>query len=235
MKERNFYSDEFEQLIREKTEQYKMYPSERVWKGVHNSLHTKRRWFIGSMSLLVTGILFLAGRELIMPSGRPAGARKPATTAASIADATKPSVTENIPHAPLTAFHSPNTASAATRRTTAAGNELTEEDLDPSYKGISITLSHPVINPSDLSEWLSRVKLPDHAPDLTVIAAKTSADAGRVPEEGIKAGARSATETASSRETADDSRGVIEDADADGLTARAVLESLGGKSAAQAR
>jgi hypothetical protein len=49
MKESNFYSDEFEQLIREKTEQYKMYPSENVWKGVHNSLHTKRKWFIGSV------------------------------------------------------------------------------------------------------------------------------------------------------------------------------------------
>src|ERR1051326_8461946 len=70
MKESSFYSEDFEQLIREKTEQYKMYPSERVWKGVHNSLHTKRRWFIGSMALLVTGILFFAGRELISPSSR---------------------------------------------------------------------------------------------------------------------------------------------------------------------
>ena len=68
MKESNFYSDEFEQLIREKTEQYKMYPSENVWKGVHNSLHTKRKWFIGSMAVLVTGILFFSGKELLTPS-----------------------------------------------------------------------------------------------------------------------------------------------------------------------
>jgi len=66
--ERNFYSDEFEQLIREKTEQYKMYPSEKVWKGVYSSLHTKKRWFIAGMSLLVTGIILLAGRELLSPS-----------------------------------------------------------------------------------------------------------------------------------------------------------------------
>src|SRR5882757_2160348 len=104
MKESNFYSDEFEQLIREKTEQYKMYPSERVWKGVHNSLHTKRRWFIGSMAFLVTGILFLAGRELIAPSNHLATLRKPATAAGSDAnvsgDATKPSIAEELPHAP---------------------------------------------------------------------------------------------------------------------------------------
>src|ERR1700749_1156783 len=81
MKESNFYSDEFEQLIREKTEQYKMYPSEKVWKGVHNSLHTKRKWFIGTMALLVGGILFFAGRELISPSAHPSLASKtPAIT-----------------------------------------------------------------------------------------------------------------------------------------------------------
>src|ERR1700733_13483741 len=76
MKESNFYSDEFEQLIREKTEQYKMYPSEKVWKGIHGSLHTKRRWFIGSMSLLITGILFFAGKELIAPASRPGLSKK---------------------------------------------------------------------------------------------------------------------------------------------------------------
>ncbi len=76
MKESNFYSDDFEQLIREKTEQYKMYPSENVWKGVHSSLHTKRKWFIGSMAAMVIGILFFSGRELIAPSGHPVLARK---------------------------------------------------------------------------------------------------------------------------------------------------------------
>jgi Outer membrane protein beta-barrel domain len=82
MMESNFYSDEFEQLIREKTEQYKMYPSEKVWKGVYSSLHTKKRWFIAGMSVLVTGIIFVAGKELIAPSGHAAAAKKPALTAA---------------------------------------------------------------------------------------------------------------------------------------------------------
>ena len=98
MKESSFYSDDFEQLIREKTEQYKMYPSERVWKGVHNSLHTKRKWFIGSMSLLVTGILFFAGRELISPSSRSVATRKPATTAAPVAEVQKTWLAAHAPH-----------------------------------------------------------------------------------------------------------------------------------------
>src|SRR5580698_6729232 len=90
MKESNFYSDEFEHLIREKTEQYKMYPSENVWKGVHNSLHTKRKWFIGSMALLVTGILYFSGKELIAPSTHAAIAHKAGATAGADLAATDP-------------------------------------------------------------------------------------------------------------------------------------------------
>ncbi len=65
--ERDFYNEEFEELIRQKTDQYKMYPSDSVWKGIYNSLHTRRRRFIAGMSVLITGILFLAGKELLAP------------------------------------------------------------------------------------------------------------------------------------------------------------------------
>ncbi|GGB07804.1 outer membrane beta-barrel protein [Puia dinghuensis] len=234
MKESSFYSDDFEQLIREKTEQYKMYPSEKVWKGVHNSLHTKRRWFIGSMALLVTGILFLAGRELIAPSSHAIALRKAAK--GSTADfATKPPLAENIPNAPLTAYHSPAAAVANVRRNAAAGSTILE-DQDLAYRGISITLSNPVINPSDLSEWLSRVQLPDRAPDLAVIAARTPAtDAGKTPEDVTKPGARTGGETASLRESGDESRESIDETGADGLTAHGVLESLSARGTERAR
>src|SRR5258708_4978238 len=209
MKESNFYSDDFEQLIREKTEQYKVYPYERVWKGVHNSLHTKRRWFIGSMSLLVTGILFLAGRELIAQSGHTTVLRKPAPAAASVTEAAKPYLVAHTPHSTLASLHSSNTSSSASHRTNAAENDPVQEQ-DPGYKDISITLSHPVIDASDLSGWLSQVQLPDHAPEITVIAARTTgADAARMPEDGLKTAAKPGAETAS-----------------EGLTARGVLESL---------
>jgi len=66
--ERKFYNDEFEELIRQKTDQYKMYPSDKVWKGIYNSLHTKRRRFIAGMSVLVIGFLMIAGKELLMPA-----------------------------------------------------------------------------------------------------------------------------------------------------------------------
>jgi hypothetical protein len=46
----------FEQFIKEGADQYRMYPSEKVWKGVHNALHTRRRrWIIGFTVLLFVG------------------------------------------------------------------------------------------------------------------------------------------------------------------------------------
>ena len=235
MKESSFYSDDFEQLIREKTEQYKMYPSERVWKGVHNSLHTKRKWFIGSMALLVTGILFFAGRELITPSSHSAVTRKPATTAGLVAEAPKPWLAAHVPHAPLASLHPSTPSSSAVRHNIAADID-DADDQDPGYKGISITISHPVMDPSDLSGWVNRVQLPDHAPALTVIAARTIAldasktpeDGSKTPEDGTKAGNKTGADLASNHESAEGS-------DADGLNAHGVLESLGARGGEAAR
>jgi Outer membrane protein beta-barrel domain len=67
MKERNLYNDEFERQLKEKADQFKMYPSDRVWNEVHSSLHTRKRRFVVGMSFLIGSILFLAGIELISP------------------------------------------------------------------------------------------------------------------------------------------------------------------------
>jgi hypothetical protein len=203
MKENNFYSDDFEQLIRGKTEQYKMYPSENVWKGVHNALHTRRKWFIASMAALVTGILFFAGKELITPS-RVITLHRPASAVGAVSDAANndngaddanrssaAGAAENMvlgandltAAAPLAAIRS--STSAGTRRGGVTGSDDTEE-RDASFPGISITLGHPVLTQSDLSEWLSHVvKLPEQAPDLAVIAAHPSlSEQGRIAEDG---------------------------------------------------
>ena len=92
MKERNFFDDDLEDLVRQKTDQYKMYPSDKVWKGIYNSLHTRRRRFIFGMSFLITGILFFAGKELLVPSRHPSLAKRVASS--NIVEA-KPSVGVN--------------------------------------------------------------------------------------------------------------------------------------------
>jgi hypothetical protein len=74
--DRNTYNDEFEDLIREKTDHYKMYPSNRVWKEVYGALHAKRRRFVFGMTVLISGILMMAGKELLFPSRHTESFRK---------------------------------------------------------------------------------------------------------------------------------------------------------------
>ena len=168
MKESNFYSDEFEQLIREKTEQYKMYPSENVWKGVHNSLHTKRKWFIGSMAFLVTGILFFSGRELLAPSHsnlHKLASSVTTTTDNGNNDAIRSGQTEDNAHVSLVRMHTTNTAASLARHLSNTDNNSEEPDQPSNH--FAITISHPVVSQPDLSELLSHaVQLPGETPSL---------------------------------------------------------------------
>ena len=42
--EKNFYQDNFEQLLKEASDNFRMYPSKRVWHGIYNDLHPGRKW-----------------------------------------------------------------------------------------------------------------------------------------------------------------------------------------------
>ena len=66
--ERGFHNDDFEQLIRQKADQYKMFPSENTWKGIHRSLHTRRKWYGLGLLLFLGGISYLASLQLMAPS-----------------------------------------------------------------------------------------------------------------------------------------------------------------------
>jgi len=253
MKESNFYSDEFEHLIREKTEQYKMYPSENVWKGVHNSLHTKRKWFIGSMAFLVTGILFLSGRELIAPSGRSAVKKLAAAggplTEGSGADLSKTNQPEDNSLTSFVRLRPANASNAAMRRNTTAGNSGGEE-ADQSFNHFVITISDPVVSQPALSVFLSHaVRLPGQAPSLiatreVVVEPATKPAADEHAEPGLLDSwlVRNAPESSAGRkaidgspvrngaeglhESADGSREAGHESESDDAAARSVLESL---------
>ncbi|HEX2684764.1 MAG TPA: hypothetical protein VHL77_12555, partial [Ferruginibacter sp.] len=59
--EKEFYYDEFEQLIKEKADQFRMYPSKRVWHSIYNNLHPSRRWPSMLISLLLLTSLMTIG------------------------------------------------------------------------------------------------------------------------------------------------------------------------------
>lgn len=64
--ERNFYNEEFEQFLKQKSDQYKMYPSDRVWNNVYKSLHNTRRWTgLGIVLFFITGTALLS-REVLL-------------------------------------------------------------------------------------------------------------------------------------------------------------------------
>ena len=59
--EQKFYTDDFEKMLREKADDFKMIPSRRVWHSIYNDLHPSRRWPSVAMSLLLIGALLFTG------------------------------------------------------------------------------------------------------------------------------------------------------------------------------
>ena len=59
--DREFHTDEFEQLLKEKSDQFRMYPSKRVWHSIYNNLHPSRRWPSAAMSIFLFISLGLIG------------------------------------------------------------------------------------------------------------------------------------------------------------------------------
>src|SRR3989442_4176626 len=54
--EKNFKNVNFENFIKENADQYRMYASEKTWKGIYKALHIRRRWFgIGFLFSIVAG------------------------------------------------------------------------------------------------------------------------------------------------------------------------------------
>lgn len=51
--ERNIHIDEFEEFLKEKADQYKMYPSDKAWDNIHRSVHPRKKWAYLSLTLLL--------------------------------------------------------------------------------------------------------------------------------------------------------------------------------------
>ena len=54
--ERKFHMDEFESFLRDKADQYKLYPSDKVWGNINKSLHPRKKWPFVAMALLMVGV-----------------------------------------------------------------------------------------------------------------------------------------------------------------------------------
>ncbi len=59
--ERKFYTDNFEQLLKDKADEFRMYPSKRVWHSIYNDLHPGRKWPSVAVSLALMIVLLVVG------------------------------------------------------------------------------------------------------------------------------------------------------------------------------
>lgn len=59
--ENNFYNDHFEQFLKETVDDFRMYPSKRVWSSIYNNLHPGRKWPSLATSLLIIVTITLFG------------------------------------------------------------------------------------------------------------------------------------------------------------------------------
>jgi hypothetical protein len=154
--ERNFYTDDFEQLIRQKADQYKMYPSDHVWKGVHRALHGRRRWYWTGLAVLLLGAGFFTA-DLLMKE----------RTVAPLASKIQPSLTDAQQagqQAQLLA-----TRSATTNLNSANSSPERINDQNPEYFGLnSIETSIPFINYPALKENSSFIDLSTIADKIAV-------------------------------------------------------------------
>ncbi|MEO8769278.1 MAG: outer membrane beta-barrel protein [Ferruginibacter sp.] len=58
--EKKFYTDDFEQFLKDTTDDFRMYPSKRVWNSLYNNLHPGRKWpSLAVCLLLVSSIIFI--------------------------------------------------------------------------------------------------------------------------------------------------------------------------------
>ncbi len=70
--ESNSNNRDFERFLKEATDRYRMLPSDNVWKGINNTLHTRRRWYgLGLAFLLLLTVSAVTLVMLSYPVSRP--------------------------------------------------------------------------------------------------------------------------------------------------------------------
>ena len=65
--ENDFYDNEFENYLKEQADDYRMYPSDQVWRGIQQEIHGYRKWpALGVIAIFIISAL-LVGTVLVKP------------------------------------------------------------------------------------------------------------------------------------------------------------------------
>lgn len=148
--ESNFNNNDFERFLKQNADQYRMFPSENVWEGIHSSLHTRRRWHGLWLALLLLTTGAVSWIMLTSP-----GSKKDSYIAARKSVSGKQATTDQ-PIAPVTTLkptHTSNKAPIASpgnqeRNLFMAAEETTNPEsataADPAVENASIVALAPV-------------------------------------------------------------------------------------------
>ncbi|HUR66803.1 MAG TPA: hypothetical protein VMZ03_10700 [Chitinophagaceae bacterium] len=92
--ESNFNNRDFERFVKQNADQYRMFPSEKVWKNVHGALHTRRRWYGLALALLLITTTVVTW-VMLVPDNR--SEKLASISSIQIATAITPGTTDEIP------------------------------------------------------------------------------------------------------------------------------------------
>lgn len=141
--ERGFYNEDIEELLKEKADQYKMYPSDKVWKNIHRSLHPNRKWYWLSLILFLGAVGYYTFIEFITPSSSKSISGNNA--ASTISKQTETAEAANITKAVIVPFGNPKQTTGTT------GNKQRTFVLNPandeSNTAVVINLDQPTTTP----------------------------------------------------------------------------------------
>jgi hypothetical protein len=73
---KRYTTDELEELLKERSDQYLLYPSDRVWSNIKKELHPNRNWVYASLFLLIfagitTGVMLIHQKKSSLLSAQP--------------------------------------------------------------------------------------------------------------------------------------------------------------------
>ena len=158
---RNFYTDDFEDLIREKADQYRMYPSEKVWKEINRSLHSRRKWYWSGFILLLSGISYFAINQLITP-GSATRITKNITTPVSGSEASTKVI-------PIPAF-----GTVPPRSTSRQRSAIAQAVHQPKNEGVELSENTAAIVESPYAQTRSAIESPNEnlAPVFDIFSKK---------------------------------------------------------------
>lgn len=83
--ESNFNNSDFEYFVKQNADQYRMFPSEKVWNNIHSTLHTRRRWYGIGLSLLLLTTAVVTWVMLVSPASKRQPLSKQTTNLSKIA------------------------------------------------------------------------------------------------------------------------------------------------------